>query len=340
MSSTFTKEDTNLIKGIAITVMVYHHVCPNNCELPFLLDPNGTWETLLASSGKICVALLTLLSGFGMAESWKRADRTKKLFPLRFTLSHYLQLLSLYIPAFFLILCLHVLQWDLPSYGGAAATALWLPLDILGLSRLLGGPALMADWYLGAVIMLYLLFPLAHFLTEKLKWGAVLLTTLPWILYYVKPETNTDGWLFYLNVFCLGILFSQTGFLGKMKAKAGPAAAILAIVFFGGAFLLRMRFALYADPFLALAALALGIYVIPYVKPLKSFLVFCGSLSATVWLIHGELRNLLAGAAFRGWLFRAVAVLFISLGLTLVLDRLKAHLGLPEKVRELRSRIL
>lgn len=69
----FTKEDTQLLKGLAILLMLYHHLfafpnrIPKNVALISIVFPNGeTSAYLIGSFGKICVALFIFLSGYGI----------------------------------------------------------------------------------------------------------------------------------------------------------------------------------------------------------------------------------------------------------------------------------
>ena len=79
MERNFTKEDTNALKGFAIVCMVFHHVYPNITYIPVNRIENVTVLSVIAAMGKICVALLTLLSGYGLAESYSKQSPTSVL---------------------------------------------------------------------------------------------------------------------------------------------------------------------------------------------------------------------------------------------------------------------
>lgn len=72
---TFTKNDTLLAKGIAMILMVVHHMMgsssPNMDPLASvtLFGEVNALGVFIARFGKICVAMFTLLSGYGLCHS-------------------------------------------------------------------------------------------------------------------------------------------------------------------------------------------------------------------------------------------------------------------------------
>ncbi|WP_222422519.1 acyltransferase family protein, partial [Yersinia rohdei] len=70
----FTKKETNYIKGIAIILMLMHHLfafpdrIPHDANiinsLPFI---GANVDNYLANFGKICVAIFLFISGYGFA---------------------------------------------------------------------------------------------------------------------------------------------------------------------------------------------------------------------------------------------------------------------------------
>ena len=62
-----TLNETNIIKGIAICAMLWHHLFLEHQEY-------GEFVFKLALTGKVCVALFVFLSGYGMAIQFKDVD--------------------------------------------------------------------------------------------------------------------------------------------------------------------------------------------------------------------------------------------------------------------------
>lgn len=89
-SDIFSKDDTNIVKGIAIIAMIFHHTWKNNPELPIYMLDKPDIITVLAEAAKICVALLTILSGYGLSESYKKIKNRSVKNDIFFFLQHYL----------------------------------------------------------------------------------------------------------------------------------------------------------------------------------------------------------------------------------------------------------
>lgn len=77
----FIKEDALLGKGIAMLLMVTHHMMgsglPNMDPLMnvMLLGEINSLGVFVARFSKICVIIFTLLSGYGLCSSIAKADR-------------------------------------------------------------------------------------------------------------------------------------------------------------------------------------------------------------------------------------------------------------------------
>lgn len=66
-SIAITKDETLMLKGIAIVMMLSHHLFPH---LPNI----GTLPLYLLIFGKVCVAIFVLLSGYGLGMSYQQVD--------------------------------------------------------------------------------------------------------------------------------------------------------------------------------------------------------------------------------------------------------------------------
>lgn len=97
MDTTFNKDDTKVIKGLAILFMLMHHLWNPSDRTPFLeeyrlikpfegLTLNGpTWFLVLGRFGKICVPLFAFLAGYGLYKQYAAgrlslAKKIKKLY--------------------------------------------------------------------------------------------------------------------------------------------------------------------------------------------------------------------------------------------------------------------
>lgn len=93
----FTKEDTKVIKGVAVLLMLAHHLLlfpnrmPTGYELISMFSIGGqTIEGIIGSFGKICVSLFMFLGGYGLYCRSRTDEKGKR------TVSIGQQILSLY----------------------------------------------------------------------------------------------------------------------------------------------------------------------------------------------------------------------------------------------------
>ena len=71
---------------------------------------------------------------------------------------------------------------------------------------------IVGEWFLGAIIVMYLLFPLIRWLFRKNQWATILGALLLYVVFYDRPITNAIGfWTLSscLISFCLGLLFME-----------------------------------------------------------------------------------------------------------------------------------
>lgn len=344
----FSKNDTSLLKGIAILAMVFHHTVQVNPGLPIGAYEFYSAETLLAAAGKVCVSLLTLLSGFGLAEGYRKRKGHTVSHAFRFTLSHLLQLLSVY---WSFLLIRHAYAWFTEGvtladfYGFGFSGILHALADLTGIGFFIGTPTGATDWYLRAVLIFYILFPLLFFLLEKGKTlGKVLLLIVaytPWIIYLIQNDINleTDNALFYLFSFMLGIVLSQSNLLAAQKGIGFSWKGLLfSLVFFASAFGLRAYVTMPADPLLAFALVELEIFVLSRIPGLRGLLSSLGKQSANIWLLHPLVLLSLGQGFVEKWMLWITAV-FISAGLSMATETLREQSKFNRLLRTIRAHL-
>lgn len=346
----FDKDCTFLIKGIAILFMVLHHTVGqfyNQVDLSWYGQHSTDAGTLIlllfATVGKVCVQLLTILSGFGLAKSYLKFSQTRRRVTAdaRFVLSHLIQFYSLYWVMFAFNVSLRsaflVSFWD---FYGTSGDAVWHFLaDFFGIARLLGMSGT-GDWFVSVNILLYLLFPLFYRLIRRFRWIPVAVTVIPWL---IRPWLHSigigvDHLLFCLTAFATGILLAQTGALDRLAGLKGVKykllAGLTALVFFG----LRLVFSLNADYFFALSLIGLGTVVLTDVKGLRRVLILFGRHSANIWLTHVTLLCILGVIIRLPDIWRYLIVLAAALLLSVTVEFLKKKLGYRRLFKRLRAR--
>lgn len=337
----FTKRDTNIVKGIAILAMLFHHTFPNNPGIPIINSDGFSFQLLFATSSKICVSLLTILSGYGLMESYKKSDKPKMVKKLKFVFSHYIQLLSMYWVILFFCLLASYLESgnNIAIYGSGIQSIKFFIIDLFGLGILFNTPVFIGGWYLTAIIGFYFLFPLSEFMTKKLGIWFLAVTYIPWIYYLIRNDYNmhTDWWLFYLFSFAIGIYLSQRNILNKIKAKTNKKCMVYCLAFFVAMFGLRFYLALPADSFLSLAIIFVEVCFISKLSALCVFLEKFGAMSANMWLLHVFIIGKLYNFSFADYVAKYIILCIISYSLSLLIEEVKVETGYNRLVKKARG---
>ena len=330
----FTRDDTNLIKGIAILCIILHNLLhwidPSPGENEFVFypmaiqnfirlvgeQPSEIINLIFSFFGHFGVQIFIFISGYGLAvsfskkrQSWGRfvIDRLNKLYPLLLTGIIFVIFSKLLIDK-------HFLQGEeLYELGLKMLFAHTLCPDS-GLS--ICGPW----WFFALIFQLYLLFPLLFALIRKSNTKgmlAVMLVSYVWI--YLSQYAYHGDWNVlllqnapgHLPEFVFGIWYA----LNKDK-KISNIIAIMALpVFVLGCFYK----AFFPLTFLAITILSVWMMT-PFVAKqgkgnwLRRFLVYYGSISMFLFAVHGSFRTPFVDMANRAGSFEmtfVITVLFV-----------------------------
>ena len=150
---------------------------------------------------------------------------------IKFVLSHLFQFISIYIFGYLFMLVLNLSEKHFVFsnlYGKGIKSILLFVLDLFGISHLMGAiglptKATMGDWFVGAIMLFYIIFPIVYYLTKKFCIIVLIISYIPWIVWLIflnMREEPTNNILFYIFSFCIGIFFSQKNILTHLKEKA------------------------------------------------------------------------------------------------------------------------
>ena len=345
--NTFSIRDTNILKGIAILFMVLHHTVGlyyNRFDLSWYGSASDSTFSLavlfFSTAGKVCVSLFTVLSGYGLTKSFEKfkARRPDVRSEPRFLLSHYIRFYSIYWVIFILSRIVgikNIVSAYFANVSFIRGFARFI-LDFFGISKLFwqGGSG---DWFVSAILILYLLFPLLYRLTAKLRLGMVLIGAIPWILRYVFSVGvfKMDSFLFCILAFVTGIFLANEDILSKLKSRQSTAAGIISAVLVLITFVLRIIFSMPADYFFALSLIMLEIFVVSKTKVVGAVLRYLGENSANMWLIHPKLIPLITIHFFPKYF----AVLLLSLALSVIIELFKRITRFNDLVKHLRDTV-
>ena len=223
-----SKSDTAGIKGIAILLMLWHHVFLNVPEY-------GALTHSLAIVAKVCVALFLFVSGYGLTKQYagleKRSVRTTIQFLLR-------RFVNFFLPFWFCFI-LVVVVGNLCGYSfhdAYPATRNMLKCVILDFFGQMGYDSYLGPWWFNKmIIQLYLVFPLLYLMLYNRYMTIVGLTAIVLVQFFAK---RIPGNLFFiveggLPAFYLGMISSRFRVFPEIRKKSHGILLALVAVFIG-----------------------------------------------------------------------------------------------------------
>lgn len=286
----FSREYTQFIKGIGILILIFHHLILTNLSIEHNISE------IIVSLTKVCVALFTILSGYGMKKSYDKNTKST----ISFVVNHLKRLMInywwVYIPAFFLSFFLHKLGNPIQIYCVKGNPVINFWTDFLGLRAVAYTPTLNeAWWYMEITIVFYLIFPIINKGMKKIPVitllislipiiSRIFLKNVPWILKF------TDREIYYLFPFVIGILLAEKNILDKVvkyfkkeKKLILICASILLIICCQ---ILTLECPLLMNTFYAISIILFGIGIKNISNVLNKALQILGNYSMDIFLTH------------------------------------------------------
>ena len=288
----FSKKDTAAVKGLAVLLLLIHHLYMGVLPAPMSLFGNSP-ITVLATLSKVCVAVFALLSGYGVAVSYRRRSGTI----LAFQKKHLLGLLKPYwlVYAVFFILSAFFAREEFSiaaCYGQGVRGFLSALAEISALRPLFGtGTLNQTWWYMEAALVLYLFFPLLYRLCEKVPYLLLPVTALPLIFYTIFGNNRWDTCreIYWFFPFCVGIFLAQRDLLNrfcieceKSRAKCTAGSFLFLLLCTG----IRAKIGLAFDTFFALSILLFMRCVFCRMPIVGNVFSFLGRYSADIFYTH------------------------------------------------------
>ena len=341
MNGAFSVKDSTVGKGIAILLMLFHHLFNDYEEyagyavsyFPF----SGDRLTYLAVLSKICVAVFVFISGYGIAASFGGLCRDGRLPGAgevgRFVRRRYVRLMAAYWFAFALTLvCQPLGRTIFDAYGtGLRAILACGAIDVLGLSFICGTPTLNPTWwYMSVALFVCAAAPLIVMLMKKV--GS---TVAAAALFLTAASFFTEGIMVsYFVVMLAGIWCCETDLFGRVETLRQSSPAARRLVPAAEAVLLAVvmllwhdynRFGL-ADALAALLLLLLAAQVIVKIPVVSSLLGLLGRHSGNMFLMHNQLYSFYFLGffySFRHWALILLVLTAVSLAVSVLMEYLK-----------------
>ena len=176
---TLSKQDTSVMKGIAIIAMLCHHVY--TCQ-PEWVEAYPFFLTTLGVLGKVCVAIFLFCSGYGLAVQYDKTIDSALTFKkkicttIKFIIKRLIKFYSAYWFVFLIFVPITIAFFDRPlsaPYGESANPFFGVMLDLFGLQ---GFRSYNITWWFNKlIILLYVVFPILFLFIKNTKWFGLIL---------------------------------------------------------------------------------------------------------------------------------------------------------------------
>ena len=209
MKQGLTKNDSFAIKGLAIILMLFHHLyCTADRFNGFEIDFTPFSQTFVVNVAflfKVCVSLFAFITGYGLLKSIAGQNFNRKDI-VKWNTTRLIKTLSgfWFIYIIFLIVTMIINKLPYTTYFEKTPYAgiFYLINDFLGLANLFNTPTLNGTWwYMSAAIVFILIIPLVYALSKKAGYLPIILliTILPRLLKADYPG-GTNIYTFILPV--------------------------------------------------------------------------------------------------------------------------------------------
>lgn len=342
-----TRQDTAVMKGIAICAMLCHHLYGFP---PEGVEPYTGVLAWLGVLGKVCVALFLFCSGYGLAPNYAPISIKDDLkFIVRRLVKFYLN----YWVIFLIFVPITIFAFHRPLSAAYGEEYVWghFVLDIFGLQ---GWNSYNITWWFNTlIIILYLLFPLLYRAIRWKPWFAIIIGMIVMRLYTCVPFDNLDVCLWQFP-FILGIVWklyeNKRVHVQEWLAGHKAIAVIASICLLIATVIIRMYAiiphwsGMRIDGFIACAVALSVITILRSSKYLMSTFAFLGKHSMNIYMTH----TFINAYWFDGWLHSGewmrggsnfAILLAICVILSMGLECLKEKLGIYKLMMDIISRI-
>ncbi len=294
MNTSFSKDDSLIFKGIAIVLMIIHHLYafPDTLPVSYALSPTVTILGhdifyLIAHYGYICVSVFAFITGYGMYSARNLNVRKR----IQGHYIRYWRVCLIFLPLFF--------YFNRELFLERCPNVMTLILNLLGLSSSI----VPIWWYFYLYLVLILLTPLLIPAIRKIKtrWMIVFLIIgfyvwNTWIPNHI--DINTYAIVAYtwqaidrgLPLYITGALCAKEDYIRVMNLfiknhRSQVVFALLALMIS-----VVFRMAVYLDSLVDCIYVILlsfsACWIIARIPYVKNIFIELGKMSGYMWLIH------------------------------------------------------
>lgn len=302
----FDIRQTNITKGIAVLMLLWHHLFYNN---PKTFDrftslytfSNGVpAEVYISVFCKLCVAIFVFLSGYGLYCSFNKylqknlGEGTKYLiFSFKYTVKHLIKLLSDYW--FIFIIFVPLGFWlgrnPIDIYAGSIKYAI---IDFFGLSDFFFGTNAYTMnatwWFMSLIIILYIIFPIIYWLLEK---NQLLVLALSLFATFIPNIWDNASVRIYVLAYVLGMIFAKNDLFKYIENFAKNhnyiVTSIAIFIIVCVSFLFRQKYLFENNKFdgiLCIPVILFAFLVISRIKLVDKVFEILGKYSSGIFMFH------------------------------------------------------
>ncbi|MBR6399656.1 MAG: acyltransferase [Firmicutes bacterium] len=327
----FDKGCTLFVKGVAVILLLTHHTVaafPQSYPIDILHCGINVFITAVT---KVCVALFTVLSGYGLAKSFEKSSDRSIIFVLKHIKKLLINFWKVYVLVFLLSECrLMGFIYESPIKLYINKSERFSPfvtfvLDFFGLMGLFSTPTLnITWWYMETILFCYLMFPVLRAGIKKIPIFTLFAAAVPCIilgcLRIASIPMDSNDEIYYMFPFAMGIFVADRDILNRFIRRISDKYFLhLAISFV--TMLVMMVFATQFSgvgyTFFAVSIVFFAAVLLKYDCFIMRWLKLLGEQSMNMFLIHSFLlSNWLAVA----WIFELTDNIFIKVGVLTVLS--------------------
>ena len=341
-----TKQDSLCLKGIAIMMMLFHHLYLSESRF---LDYSVSFFPLtqdfvvsLAFFFKICVSIFAFITGYGLYKSISGIKLEKRACE-EWYVKRLLKTMSGY---YFIVIISWVVTQSIDKLPqktyfdkGIASGILYMISELFGLQKFFKTPMLIETWwYMSAAVLFILLVPVFFAISRKAGFLPIIagVIAIPRMLNVGYPG-GVNPYTFILPML-FGMVFAEYNIfeiISEKLSKKKIISYLLAFLFFGGGCVFFFIISLQI-PQTKAWELEYGIAPLFYIcffrifiiriPVLSNILAFLGKLSMTMYLTHTFIRyNYLSDFVYSPSNFLEIfaLMLVLSVALALIIDMLK-----------------
>ena len=306
-----SKADTTAIKGIAILLMLWHHLFLNTMTY-------GAFAHSLAVVFKVCVALFLFVSGYGLTKQYSKLGKPWLKNTLKFLLRRYINFFLSYWFCFVLVVLVgNMFGFTFQdAYPASRNTLKCVILDVFGQ---MGYDSYLHPWWFNKmIIQLYLVFPVL-FLVLRNKYAT--LACLVSVVVLQLFAKRVPGNIFFvveggLPAFFLGMMAAHYRFVPELKGNNSKKILFVASLL-SCMGLCVIHLFLVKDPYVAVLIRAMmALCIIVAYKSIGnqhvSVLGFVGKYATIMYLTHILFVNLISDVIYGAKYAVLIFVVFVT----------------------------